>query len=145
MRWAGLRVTAGSGSQNKNKSGFSQIRFSFVVKSPMAGNAASYECGAPGAAAAVVAVDVAARQVGRGHERVALVGAAVLSQRVYALLTVGLPGVCHGAVAVGVPPHQIHAVLREKQVLLLFYITGCSSRNVGISCFFFFFTSVETD
>lgn len=78
----------------------------------------SYERGAPGAAAAVVAVDVAARQVGRGHERVALVGAAVLSQRVYALLAVGLPGVRHGAVAVGVPPHQVHAILGEKQALV---------------------------
>lgn len=75
----------------------------------------SYERGAPGAAAAVVAVDVAARQVGRGHEREALVGAAVLSQRVHTLLTVGLPSVCHRTVAVGVPRHQIHAVLTEKE------------------------------
>lgn len=79
------------------------------------GNSSSYERGAPGAAAAVVAVGVAARQVGRGHERVALVRAAVLSQRVHALLTAGLPGVRHRTVAVGVPRHQIHAVLRERQ------------------------------
>lgn len=67
----------------------------------------SYECSgaAPARAAAVVAVGVAARQVGRGHERVALVGAAVLGQRVHALLAGGLPGVSQGAVAVGVPRH----------------------------------------
>lgn len=102
---AGLRVTTGSGSQNKG-SGFSQMG---VTES------SSYERGAPGAAAAVVAVGVAARQVGRGHQRVALVGAAVLSQRVHALLTVGLPSVRHRTVAVGVPRHQIHAVLRERE------------------------------
>lgn len=73
----------------------------------------SYERRAAGAAA-VVAVGVAPRQVGRGHEREALVGAAVLSQRVHALLAVGLPSVRHRAAAVSVPRHQIHAVLREK-------------------------------
>lgn len=62
-------------------------------------------------AAAVVAVGVAAREVGRGHERVTLIGAAVLRQRVHALLAGGLPGVCQGTVAVGVPCHQVHAVL----------------------------------
>lgn len=75
------------------------------------GTGCSYERGAPDAAAAVVAVGVAARQVGRGHERVALVRTAVLSQSVHALLTVGLPGVGDGAVAVDVPRQQVHAVL----------------------------------
>lgn len=79
----------------------------------------SYERGgsAPYAAgvAAVVAVGVAARQVGRGHERVALVGAAVLRQRVHALLAGGLPGISQGTVAVGVPRHQVHAVLRSNK------------------------------
>lgn len=77
------------------------------------GRGRSYESRAPGAAAAVVAVGVAAGQVGRGHEWVSLVGATVLRQRVHALLTVGLPGVRHGAVAVGVPRHQVHTVLRN--------------------------------
>lgn len=76
----------------------------------------SYKCGAAGAAAAVVAVGVAARQVGRGHERVPLVRAAVLSQNVHALLAVGLAGVRHGAVPTGVPRHQVHAVLRRQSV-----------------------------
>lgn len=109
MRWAGLRVTTGSGSQNKRS----------VLPNTVcpAARAWSYERGAAGAAAAVVAVGVAARQVGRGHERVALVGAAVLSQRVHALLTVGLPGVRHRTVAVGVPRHQVHAVLRQREKL----------------------------
>lgn len=75
----------------------------------------SYECSGAAStrAAAVVAVGVAARQVRRGHEWVALVGAAVLCQRIHALLAGGLPGVCQGAVAVGVPRHQIHAVLQQ--------------------------------
>lgn len=42
--------------------------------------------GAADTAAAVVAIGVAARQVGCGHERVALVRAAILGQRVHALL-----------------------------------------------------------
>lgn len=76
-------------------------------------DAVSYERSATNAAATVVAVGVTARQVGRGHERVALVGAAVLSQRVHAFLTTGLPGVRHRAVAVGIPRHQIDAVLKR--------------------------------
>lgn len=71
----------------------------------------SYERGAAGAAAAVVAVGVAAGQVGRGHERVALVRTPVLGQRVHALLAAGLPGVGHGAVAVDVSRQKVHAVL----------------------------------
>ena len=74
----------------------------------------SYEGGAAAAAAAVVAVGVAAGQVGRGHEREALVRTAVLSQRVHALLAVGLPSVRHRTVTVGVPRHQVHAVLERK-------------------------------
>lgn len=77
----------------------------------------SYECGGstPSTATAVVAVGVATRQVGRGHERVAFIGAAVLRQRVHALLASGLPGVRKGTVAVGVPRHQVHAVLRSNK------------------------------
>lgn len=81
--------------------------------------AGSYERGAAGAAAAVVAVGVAARQVWRRHEREALVRTAVLRQRVHTLLTVGLPSVRHRAVTVGVPRHQVHAVLHtEGQILI---------------------------
>lgn len=76
---------------------------------------ASYERGAAQAAAAVVAVGVAARQVGRSHQGVALVAAAVLRQDVHALLAAGLPRVRHGAVPVGVPRHQVRAVLRRQR------------------------------
>lgn len=85
----------------------------------------SYERGAPNAAAAVVAVGVAARQVGRGHERVALVRTAVLGQSVHALLAAGLSGVGHGAVAVDVPGQKVHAVLGDSKH------TGGLTRNTG--------------
>lgn len=75
----------------------------------------SYERGAPNAAAAVVAVGVAAWEVGRGHERVTLVRTAVLSQSVHALLTAGLSGVGHRAVAVDVPRQKVHAVLGDRK------------------------------
>lgn len=77
----------------------------------------SDESGAPDAAAAVVAVGVAARQVGRGHERVAVVRAAILRQNVHTLLTTGLTSVRHCAVSTGVPRCHVHTVLqRQKQV-----------------------------
>lgn len=75
----------------------------------------SYERGAADAAAAVVAVGVATREVGRGHERVTLVRAAVLSQSVHALLTAGLSGIRHRAVAVDVPRQKVHTVLGDSK------------------------------
>lgn len=72
-----------------------------------------------GAAGAVVTVGVAARQVGRGHQRVAVVGATVLGQRVDNLLAARLAGVRHRAVTVGVPRHQVHAVLRGGDIYFI--------------------------
>lgn len=91
----------------------------------------SNERGAPDAAAAVVAVGVAAGEVGRGHERVALVRAAVLGERVHALLAVRLAGVRHRAVAVDVPRQQVHAVLRDKHQNIRTAIGAAGGRGRG--------------
>lgn len=66
---------------------------------------------APCAAAAVVAVVVPAREVGRGHEWVALVRAAVLQQHIHTFLTVGLARIGQCCVAVGITRHDVYPVL----------------------------------
>lgn len=65
--------------------------------------------------AAVVAVSVLPGQVGGGHEREALVGAAVLQKDLGALLAGGLPRVGQRRVPVCVAGHHVHAVLRRQQ------------------------------
>lgn len=107
--WVGPATV--SGSQSKQK-GFFNIRVLRVCGRRVL----SYKCGAAGAAAAVVAVCVATRQIGCGNERVSLICAAVLSQNVHALLTVGLAGIRQGAVTTGIPRHQIHTVLRRQSI-----------------------------
>lgn len=109
--WAGLILTRRSGSPSGPTESQTGLRLCLFVCL----QSRSYEGGAPDAAAAVVAVGVAARQVGRGHEGVAVVGAAVLGQDVHALLTAGLTGVRHGAVPTGVPRRHVHAVLRRRR------------------------------
>ena len=65
--------------------------------------------------AAVVAVSVLPGQVGGGHEREALVGAAVLQQDFGALLAGGLPRVGQSRVPVRVAGHHVHPVLWRQQ------------------------------
>lgn len=74
----------------------------------------SYNCTVH-AAAAVIAIIVPAWQVGRGHERVTLVGTAVLKEDVHTLLTVGLPRVRQCRIAVSIPCHDVHAVLERNR------------------------------
>lgn len=62
------------------------------------------------AAAAVIAIIVSAGQVGRGHERVTLVGTAILEEDVHAFLAVSLSRVRQRCVAVGIPCHDVHPV-----------------------------------
>lgn len=65
--------------------------------------------------AAVVAVSVLPGQVGGGHEREALVGAAVLQQDFGALLAGGLPRIGQCRVPVRVAGHHVHPVLWRQQ------------------------------
>lgn len=74
----------------------------------------SYNCTVH-AAAAVIAIIVPAWQVGRGHERVTLVGTAVLKEDVHTLLTVSLPRVRQCRIAVSIPCHDVHAVLERNR------------------------------
>lgn len=67
------------------------------------------------AAAAVIAIIVPAGQVGCGHERVTLVGTAVLKEDVHTLLTVSLPCVRQCRIAVSIPCHDVHAVLQRDR------------------------------